>query len=359
MSGALQRFCRRWWAGDAGWGGIVLSAALRPMSWIWSAGAWLRNRRYDRLGGTAVGGLVVVSVGNLAVGGTGKTPLASWIVRQLSASGRHPALLLRGYGRDEALLHALWTPDVPVFVGADRVACAREARDSGSDFVVLDDGFQHRALSRSLDIVLLAVEDPFPGPVLPCGPYREAASALGRADALILTRRSASVAEARRLEQVVHGLEGISGGLVKGSVRLVAADLRRLGVAHRPRGPASVSASNRLADATPPPRLENPVVLTAIARPDTFLRDVESATVGSAELMAFGDHHDFTASDVRGVRARAGSRPIVMTEKDAVKLTDFRNILGEAWVLGQSLEWDWGEGDVLRMLGALVSVENA
>ena len=108
-----------------------------------------------------------------------------------------PALLLSGYGTDEVLLHRSWNPSVPVLADPDRVAGARRAVRDGASTVVVDDGFQHRRLARDLDIVLLSVEDPFPGGVLPVGPYREPAESLARAHAIVLTRRGASIEAAR------------------------------------------------------------------------------------------------------------------------------------------------------------------
>jgi tetraacyldisaccharide 4'-kinase len=337
----VQRFARRWWAGDAGLLGAMLSVALTPLSWLWSAVTSLRNRSHDRRAGAAVDGVSVVSVGNLAVGGTGKTPVASWVARSIAEAGGRPALVLRGYGRDEALLHGSWTPGVPVIVDADRVSGVRRARAGGVDVAVLDDGFQHRALARDLDIVLLAVEDRFPGRVLPCGPYREPARSLLRADAVLITRRLGTVGDARRLEETVLGLDGLAAGPVTASLRLAPGRVRALGGEGVPGG------------------LEDPLVVTAVARPDVFLRDVESLCEGSPELFAFSDHHDYTAGDARRVRARAGARPIVVTEKDAVKLADFHDLVGDWWVVGQRLEWDWGEQEVKQLLAGLVPSEAA
>jgi tetraacyldisaccharide 4'-kinase len=334
VRGRLERFARRWWAGDSGLTGLILTALLTPVSWMWALVASLKNRRFDRIDGLAVAGVQVISVGNLAVGGTGKTPVASWVVQTLARQGARPAVLLRGYGTDEALLHARWTPDVPIVVDPDRVNGARRVRELGADTVVLDDGFQHRRLARSVDIVLLAVKDRFPGRMLPTGPYRESARALTRASAVILTRRSAPLDAARALESKVRTL-------VPGQTQLVVA------CAHLVSG-----LVRSLAGDGGPDTFESPLVLTAIARPDFFLEDVARRSRGAAELRAYGDHHDFTADDARDARKRAGQRPIVVTEKDAVKLAPFSSLLGETWVVEQDLEWDWGESDVLELLAA-------
>ncbi len=150
----------------------------------------------------------VVVVGNLTVGGTGKTPVAAWLVRELTRRGRRVGVVLRGYGGkhsgrvrvvapdddpadvgDEALLHARHRPHV-VVIGADRVAAARLAEEEGAEVVVCDDGLQHLRLGRDYEIVVVDAARGFGnGFLLPAGPLREPARRLERADAVVLTRR--------------------------------------------------------------------------------------------------------------------------------------------------------------------------
>ena len=99
-----------------------------PISSLWSAVARSKALRYKGGRAKGVDELTVVSVGNLAVGGTGKTPVSSWVTSVLAESGAKPALLLNGYGRDEELLHRAWTPDLTIESGRDRIAAARRAR---------------------------------------------------------------------------------------------------------------------------------------------------------------------------------------------------------------------------------------
>lgn len=334
MKAGVERLARRWWAGELGVFGVVLSVVLTPLTWLWTAVAARRNRRFDRGRATAVDGLTVVSVGNLAVGGTGKTPVASWLAGRLRDGGARPALILRGYGRDEALLHRMWTPDVPVIVDRDRVAGARLARAEGADVAVLDDGFQHRSLDRHLDLVLIAAEDAFPGRVLPCGPYREPPNALARVDAVLVTRRSGTVEDARRVEAAIAA---VHPGLVKGAVYL-APD----GLVSWDGEPVDAPASEVLA-------------VTAIARPEAFRVAVEETLPGPVELMSYGDHHDYTRADAGRIRRLAGARVIVTTEKDAVKLIEHRDVLGSVHVLRQRLLWDWGEDAIAGLLEAVVA----
>jgi tetraacyldisaccharide 4'-kinase len=217
-----------------------------------------------------------------------------------------------------------------VIAGRDRRAAADEARVQGADVVVLDDGFQHRRLARTLDVVLLAVEDPFPGPVLPRGPYREPAGALARADIIVFTRRKATQAQARELEGRVRRLLS-DVAPATASVHLAPGSLRTM--THT--------------GMTDPVAVRDPLVVTAVARPHAVLEDARRRTGSGAELMAFEDHHEFSEAETRAIRSRAGERAILITEKDAVKLAPFAPFLGEVAVMTQELRWDWGEQAVL------------
>ena len=356
MNVRVQTFARRWWSGQLGLSGGLLGVLLAPLSGIWRGVTHLRNLRYDRGGVRSIEGLTVVSVGNLAVGGTGKTPVASWVAVALEGAGARPALLLRGYGRDEALLHRVWTPELPVYTVADRVEGAREAAQAGADVVVLDDGFQHRRLARALDIVLLAVEDRFPGRALPCGPYREGPGSLRRASAVVLTRRSASPVAARDLEARVRGHRAVAPELVTASVQLSSRSLVALADFARTDGAPGGSHGSILEPSGP---LDAPLVVAAVARPHQVLRDVALLSTGAPELLSFSDHHDFTETDAARIRERAGRRPLVISQKDAVKLRDFLDVLGETWVLSETLDWDWGEEDIRRLLSRVAQVREA
>ncbi|OYV89185.1 MAG: tetraacyldisaccharide 4'-kinase, partial [Acidobacteria bacterium 21-70-11] len=158
-------------------------------------------------------GVPVISVGNIAFGGTGKTPLVAALARVLLAAGARPAILTRGYGRrekqpvlvqggenatwervgDEPALLARALPEVPIVVDADRVRGAATAiREAAATHLILDDGFQHWRLGRDLDIVVVEASDPFGAKA----PRREHPDALGRADAIVLSR-AANLTEAR------------------------------------------------------------------------------------------------------------------------------------------------------------------
>ncbi|MGE0161020.1 MAG: tetraacyldisaccharide 4'-kinase [Gemmatimonadales bacterium] len=325
MRAAAERLARRWWAGELGTAGRALSALSAPVSWGWSA---LHAARRRTTVPERVPGLRVVSVGNLAVGGTGKTPITRWVAAELHASGVATCVLVGSHAADEAELHRRWNASVPVRVGRDRRASAERAHAAGARVAVLDDGFQHVALARDLDLVLVSADDPFPGAVLPRGPYREPADALARADAVVVTRRSAPPDRAHAVADLV---QGYCGGRPPGMVSLEP------GALVGPDGTPSVVPCDVLA-------------VCAIARPDTFARAVQGAVRGEVELAAFADHHRYGREDVRTLRRRARGRALVVTEKDAVKLEPWIEELGGLHVLPDRLRWERGESEVRGLL---------
>lgn len=331
MRGALEEFARAIWSGRAGRGGGIARLLLAPIALVWWGVTSLRNAWWSLHGGHRVPGLTVVSVGNLAVGGTGKTPVTAWLAATLRARGAAPAVLLRGYGDDEVMLHRQWNPETPVLTGSDRVGSARTAVGRGVTVAVLDDGFQHRRLAREVDLVLLAVEDGLPSGVLPISGFRETARALRRADGVIFTRRTSTVAAARALEEEVRA-RYLSGR-----------DVMTAGLALQPGAVAPLLGKRDV------PALEGPLAVAAVARPDAFLAAVSARFSGRAELLTFPDHHPYSRADVSAITALAAGRPILVTEKDAVKLRalvadgEDQEAVDNVWVMSQHLTWDWGE----------------
>lgn len=336
MRKSVEALARRWWRGDLGTTGVALSLATAPLEWAYAAEVRRRDRRFLASGGARVEGLAVVSVGNLVVGGTGKTPVAAWMIRVLADAGARPALLSRGYGDDELRLHRRWNPAAVVEADPDRLAAAHRARRQGANVAVLDDGFQHRRLARAVDVVLLAAEDPFPGRMLPRGPYREPADALQRADVVIVTRRTATPEAASAVAATI-------------ARRHPAATVAVLGLL-----PGSwLTLEGR--PAAPP---EGAILAVAgIARPEAFRTQVAEATDADPDLVAFSDHHAYTAAEAAVLRRRAGKRTLVVTEKDAVKLERHANELGDVRVLGIRLAWDSGETEVRNLVAALAPRE--
>ena len=317
----------------------------------------VRNQYFDRQCQYCIHGFPVVSVGNLAVGGTGKTPITSWIVSELRKAGSRPAILQGNPGADEALLHYHWTPKVPVLVEGDRRLSLKKAKEVGADVAILDDGFQHRRVARQVDLVVLAAEDDFPSPLLPRGPFREPVSALKRADAVVITRRTASYRDAEELGQRL--LPVVSSGCVLGSRRFETARLTPLrnfpgiGDISQGLGPSeevTLFNTSMGSEAGWKPLIENVLVLTAVGRSENVIATVEELTTGSVDMFSFADHYRFTEEDVTAARERAGSRTILVTEKDAVKLTSFAGLMTPCYVVEQRLVWDWGQNDVRSLL---------
>ncbi len=327
------KLLHRWRAGEGG----MLSGALMvlgyPITSIYSVLMAIRNSHYDRVGGQKVPGVKVVSVGNLAIGGTGKTPISAWVARALEARDLRSAIVSRGYGKDELILHKKWNPGTPIVADPDRLEAARLAGLDGTDVVVLDDGFQHRRIARDFDIVLLSAEDTFPGYLLPSGPYREPIRSLKRADAVLVTRRTASRQVA---ERVIAQAEAIAPGALTAIIHLSPDAWQDL----------------RGSPVTPPDR--NVLAIAAVARPIEFSQSISNMVKGSVELMSFPDHHDYQVDDIAKIRRVACERTIAVTEKDAVKLAQYNDMLGEVRVLVERVQWESGRQEIERELDRLV-----
>ncbi len=324
MSRAIERI----WAADgpAAW-------ALTPLSWLFGFGTGARNLLFDLglLPSHALG-LPAVSVGNLSVGGTGKTPVSAWVASELRAMGAHPAILLRGYGDDEPLVHARLNPGIPVIANPDRVAGAAEARAKGATVLVLDDAFQHRRARRDLDLVLVAAEQGGAHRLLPAGPLREGHRALRRAALVIVTRKSASLAEA---EGVAAAWTGFAGAPPTAVIALNPGPLRPVDAIGASLPLSSLAGKRVLA-------------VSAIGAPGAFEAQLRAAGA-SVESAAYPDHHAFSEGDVTALVRRADVTDLtICTLKDAVKLGPRwpRQAPG-VWYLSQAVEVERG-GALLR-----------
>jgi tetraacyldisaccharide 4'-kinase len=265
----------------------------------------------------------VISVGNLAVGGTGKTPLVAWIARRLRADGLVPAVVSRGYGGtagpgplvvstgegprvnartcgDEPHLLARSLKGVIVVVGANRIEGARSAAAAGAAVVILDDGFQHRRLARDLDIVVLDGRSPFDGgQVLPRGSLREPPSFIARAQLVVLTR----LRENDPADDAIRAVRaaGYSGPVVRAG--------------HRATGFRNATGA---ACATP----KRALAFCGIGDPGLFREDLEQAGVSLAAFHAYRDHHPYSVAGWHALVAEAEAQgvPLVTTEKDLSRL---------------------------------------
>jgi len=285
-----------------------------------------------------------VSVGNLTVGGTGKTPMSAWLAHGLAARGARPAIVLRGVGGDEPLVHRALNPTIPVVVGADRVAAVREAAAAGADIAVLDDAFQHRRVQRAADLVLISA-DRWTDDVrlLPAGPWREPLRAIRRATLVIVTRKAADDATVAHVHQ---RLSEVAPAIPRVSVRLEPQRLVRLGTDDSRTLATLAGATVR--------------AILAIADPDAFVRQLEQLGA-HVHAMVYPDHHAFDDADVQRIAgAMQGSEVAVCTLKDAVKLTPrWPRLAPPLWYVSQQVMVERGVGGLERVLDDLVRARSS
>ena len=276
-----------------------------------------RNAAYDRgLLRRVAAPVPVLSVGNLTLGGTGKTPLVAWIAGRLGAAGRRPAIVSRGYAArpgetsDEAAELAVLLPGIVHEADRDRPAAAGRAVARGADVIVLDDGFQHRRLGRDLDIVAIDATDPFGcGRLFPRGLLREPIAGLGRADGFVLTRADA-VDEPRRhaIRRAVERARGAAPVTIWAEA------------VHRPARLRSFSGPTLPFDALQGRRV---FAFAGIGNPAAFRRTLDAAGAAVGGCRWFADHHAYTAADLAAVAAAGRTARcdlLVTTLKDLVKI---------------------------------------
>lgn len=290
----------------------LLESLLWPLTLPYGAVVRLRARAYragllraKRLDG------VVISVGNLTVGGTGKTPMVVWIAERLVAEGKRAGILTRGYGggaltegspSDEVqLLQSRLGHRVEFGVGADRWACGRQLSAQGIRWFILDDGFQYIQLSRDINIVLIDATNPFGGGhLLPAGRLREPRSALQRADIIVITRSD----HAPAVEAIVRRESDAPIFYARAALDSVQ----------------SVSAGQAAETTARENRL---FAFCAIGNPKAFFEDLRSWGFTIAGHTCFPDHHRFSARDIRLIEAgarHAGASTLICTEKDTFNL---------------------------------------
>jgi tetraacyldisaccharide 4'-kinase len=284
--------------------------------------------------------LPAVAVGNLAVGGAGKTPIAAWIAGYFQERGVKPGILLRGYGGDEPLVHARLAPGAIVVADADRVAGAARAVQAGAQVLVLDDAYQRLDVARDVNLAVVSTEHArFVSWPLPAGPWREGWGALSRADAIIVTRKRTGAEEAVRL---AARLARTHAGIPVAVAYLAATHLETL-VSGR-RLPLSALAGKRV------------VAAAGIADPASFAVQIR-ASRATVQLLAYQDHHAYGEADVaRLVRAAAGGGAdyVVVTEKDAVKLRQrWPGGAPEPLVAVLTVTWESNADAVTRLLARI------
>ena len=303
---------------------MLYRAALRVRAAAYDRG-WLPRRRLPAK---------VISVGNLTVGGTGKTPMVIALAGWLAGRGLRVAVLTRGYGRrqhaplvingrgevekyrselmgDEPILLARRLPEVTIGIGADRYALAQQIlaleAPRPPDVFLLDDGFQHRRLERDLDVVLLDATDPFGGgAVLPAGALREPREALARADLLVVTRAEDNGGEAALLDELRR--LNPRAPVFRATTKFVGAFDA---ATHRPANLFALKQQPALA-------------FCGVGNPEAFVADLRRWEFNVAGAVAFPDHYRYGVDDFKRIvpqADRAGARVLLTTEKDMVNLT--------------------------------------
>jgi tetraacyldisaccharide 4'-kinase len=311
----------------------ILRAILWPFSVLFGAAVMARAALYRagilrqrRLNG------VVISVGNLTAGGTGKTPMVIWLVRRIAASGAQVGILTRGYrsvtlpaaeagdaapeqlerASDEVVVLRSHVGDaVPIGVGANRYREGRRLEQQKVEWFVLDDGFQHLPLARDVDIVLIDASAPFDGGrLLPAGRLREPRGALARADIVVITRSEAAAELEASLRRYT------AAPFFYAQPELV--ELLRI----HP-GPVGRASENE--------RRRRLFAFCGLGNPDAFFRDLGRWDISVAGKASFPDHHLYSQRDADHLLLYAeqvGARGLVCTEKDILNFRDvnFRDV---------------------------------
>lgn len=320
---SLERWLRRTWDGKRRFSALL----LLPLSLLWWLGTLLHRAQYALgLRKTVRIPVPVVAVGNLTVGGAGKTPVTLELARRLLDGGRRVAVVSRGYGRisrgvvlvsdgqtirsnaeeggDEPLWLARCEPRLMVLVGEKRSEAASVAVDLGADLVLLDDGLSHYGLHRDATVVVVDDQARFGnGLLLPAGPLRLRTANAGSAD-LVWWTRVPSLSAARKMEPTAL-VRRPSVHSSYSADRLVDLDLNDAATIESIRG-------------------QRVLGVCGIARPDGFERTLEQLGANVRAVKAFPDHHRFTPADVAEIEriARAEHCELILTtEKDAVRLS--------------------------------------
>jgi tetraacyldisaccharide 4'-kinase len=295
----------------------LVRTLLQPLGLLYGTAMRLRTTFYQcgllhsrRLPGT------VISVGNLTLGGTGKTPMVLWLAERLSGEGHRPAILTRGYrglgqgnaknwatSDEVALLRQRLDGRAQFGVGKDRYKNGLALAKDGAEWFILDDGFQHLELQRDANIVLLDATDPFGGGgVLPAGRLREPRSGLARADIVIITRTR----RAPSLETVVHRFT---------KAPIFYAQTRLESVLRVPSMTEALSEGECLKCKF--------FAFCGIGNPAAFSNDLKNWGFSVVGQRSFSDHHRYSSAEIQELAAEAaaaGANALICTEKDVFNL---------------------------------------
>jgi tetraacyldisaccharide 4'-kinase len=330
----------RWLWTSRRWDARLVRAVLVPASLIYDAVMRLRTLAYLR-GWLARHDLPLpaVAVGNLSVGGSGKTPIAGWIAARFARQGSRPGILLRGVGGDEAQVHRDAVPEAVVVPDPDRRAGAAEAVAQGAEVLVLDDAYQRLDVHRDLNLCVVSAEAARAVRwSLPAGPWREQWGALGRADAVVVTRKRADRAVGEAVCAEIR--EQFAGPIALARLELSVLE----GLVSGRTYPVGALEGRRV------------VAACAIADPAAFVSQVKR-TGAQVQVATWKDHHRFRDEDVAWL-AHASRRAdhVVITAKDAVKLRDrWPASVPEPLVAMLAITFEQGEAELCEAIDALVA----
>jgi tetraacyldisaccharide 4'-kinase len=335
-----------------GWLPSLLRGLLAVIGWLYALIVAARNACYDRrLAKVGRVGAPVISVGNLTLGGTGKTPLVEWLARWFQGRGVRVAIVSRGYKaglgalNDEALELSGKLPGTPHVQNPQRVAGARQAiREHQAELIVLDDAFQHRGIHRDLDIVLLDALEPCGFErVFPRGLLREPVSGLKRADVAVLSRSDAISGEQR--EAVRRRVAGL------------APNALWLELAQRPRCLLSAEGTQEAVDRLAGQRV---AAFCGIGNPAGFRHTLDGCGCRLVDFREFPDHHPYPAEDLESLGRWADDLPdvaaILCTHKDLVKINVSQLGAVPLWAVLIGLEITVGGAEFEQMLARLIAV---
>lgn len=332
-----------------GLGASLTRGALRVVEVPYSLVVRFRNHRYN-VGRTSVHHVnaPVICVGNITLGGTGKTPMVKWLARKLENLGARVAIVSRGYGaaageqNDEARELAEALPNVPHLQNRDRSAAARKVIEKFDPSVILlDDGFRHRRLARDLDIVLLDALEPFGFEhVFPRGTLREPLGGLARADVICLSRADTLSAADREA--------------IRSRVAKLAPKAAWCECAHAASHLVNASGERRPLDSLAGQRI---AAFCAIGNPSGFVRTLTALKHKDLSTREFDDHHIYTADELADVGKNAaawGAHAIVCTQKDLVKVQQDR--LGDLplWAIAIEMQFLSGQEALETLVESVV-----
>jgi len=330
---------------------LLFAPVLLPLSLVFALASYLRSKFYDwKLLKSYTVPTKIVCVGNITSGGTGKTPIVMWLSEELSKKGKKVCILSRGYKRftsdvlrvdplskeaekygDEPLQLAKQLSPTPVYVGADRVLAAQKIwQDFNPDVIILDDGLQHRRLNRTLDFLIFDATQPWwyylP---LPLGYAREGRWAMKRASAIFVTKTNLAKDLEFKVERpVVQFTSNLQKICTMSGQDFALTQLKNKKVA----------------------------LLSAIARPQIFEKQVRELGLNVLMHEAYRDHHFYQESEVRRFLTKAtdaGCDFIVVTEKDAVKLRTFDLPPGKILVAQLQIHLVKGKQEFDRIINGL------